>query len=67
MKNQEIKGSFGHVQKRKKYPSVTLQKLKNHKFLFYLKMKPHMKIFLPKSVLSHVRDTLCNIFSQNLI
>ena len=30
---------------KKMWPSVTLQKLKNHKFLFYLKMKPHMKIF----------------------
>ena len=40
----------------KKVASVTLKKLKNHKFLFYLKMKPHMKIFI-----CHVTDTLCNI------
>ena len=52
---------------KRKYPSVALQILKNHKFLFYLKMKPHMKIFLTQSVLSHVMDTLFNIFSQNLI
>ena len=58
-------GSMGHVNghvQKKKWPSVTLQKLKNHKFLFYLKMKPHVKIFcfvfLPTSVLSHVTDTL---------
>ena len=28
---------FGHIQNNQ--PSVTLQKLKNHKFLFYLKNK----------------------------
>ena len=50
-------------------PSVTLQKLKNHKFLFYLKNKEasYEDFFLPLSVLSHVMNTLCNIFSQNLI
>ena len=48
---------------KKIWPSVTLQKLKNHKFLFYLKMKPHEDFFLPTGVLSHVTDTLLRIFS----
>ena len=34
--------------------AVTFQKLKNHKFLFYLKMKSRMKIFLSTSVLLQV-------------
>ena len=41
-----------------------MQKLKNQKILFYFKMNPHMKIFLPANVFSHLTDTLCNIVSQ---
>ena len=36
-------------------------------FCFIWKWSSTWIIFLPTSVLSHVTDTLCNIFSQNLI
>ena len=45
--------------KKKKRSEIT--KTENHKFLFDVKMKPHMIIFLATSVLSYVTDTLCNI------
>ena len=45
---------------KNKKPSE-ISKTENHKFLLYVKMKPHMMIFLTTSVLSYVTDTLCNI------
>ena len=57
--------SYRHVQKKRKEKIALcdIAKIKNHKFLFYLKMRPHMKIFQPIGDLSYVMDTLRNIFS----
>ena len=54
---------LGHVEKKVAHCDIA----NIEKFLFIRKWSFIWRSFLPIIVLSHVADTLCNIFSQNLI
>ena len=53
---------------KKRWLSVTLQKFeKSQIFVLFENEASYEEFFLPTSVLSHVTNTLCYIFGQNLI
>ena len=52
---------------KKSRPLWHCKNWKTTNFCFIWKLSLIWRFFLPRSILSHVTDTLCNIFSQNLI
>ena len=57
---------YGHVQKKKVALRDIAEIEKSQTFVLF-ENEASYEDFFPTSVSSHVMDTLCNIFSQNLI
>ena len=56
------------LKKKKRVTLRDIAKIEKLKiFVLFENEASYEKIFFPTSVLSHVTNTLCNIFSQNLI